>query len=494
MSNEKSPRNDWADDAKSRAKFWATIKETGLSKDQVHEALEVASIYDYDGSVTDAIDGVKQFADVINALAQLPAISDAPDLPERMLAIAGARDEVVTLAKRMQGTVPGVKKLSWEGALTFAQYVLATRLNPWSGELQVWEDKQGLHVMEHYKVFTRWANKISPFSTLYELLGQDSFPFEARADDYPDHIRPFGVRGWLLRDDRRHVLKDYIDMGFDEMTAFKLTAVEAISLMTRSDQWNLKGNYAKFQVKTWNVEQAVKKNCLRGMIKLAYPIPTLDELAQLSHEVDGTVTIPADWMEAQDALEGTLDAGNQELTRRLAAMAADTRQIKADARAHTPEEAAEVLARNRALLHPDTDAADRVIDGEVVKHQESEPDPRDLAEIVAKLREAAGWENGRKESDETAQPPEEWLIDETTNGLIHAMPAYVVDEVRPLAITTMFNLIFERDDDALTAKEWVALNNWLWPDAVETIPDRTLQEIDIVMADVMRQYLVAKSA
>lgn len=58
------PKAHWIDDPKARARFWAYTKnELGLEKDEVYDALGVASLHDYAGSMQAAKDKLDTYAD-----------------------------------------------------------------------------------------------------------------------------------------------------------------------------------------------------------------------------------------------------------------------------------------------------------------------------------------------------------------------------------------------------------------------------------------------
>lgn len=54
-TKEVEARNSWIGNKSGRAQFWAAVGSAGLSKDNVHELFGIDSMYEYDGTLAEAI-------------------------------------------------------------------------------------------------------------------------------------------------------------------------------------------------------------------------------------------------------------------------------------------------------------------------------------------------------------------------------------------------------------------------------------------------------
>ncbi len=59
--------NAWIKDERLRKKFWATLKGEGYTEKQIHDALKVDSVKQYEGSFDDAIEGVRRVGEFTEA-------------------------------------------------------------------------------------------------------------------------------------------------------------------------------------------------------------------------------------------------------------------------------------------------------------------------------------------------------------------------------------------------------------------------------------------
>jgi len=70
----------WTADSKDLGRFWAWALQQGLNRDQVHEALDVASVKDFTGSKEEAAAKVRAYAEGLRAVAAMQA-DEAPEAP-----------------------------------------------------------------------------------------------------------------------------------------------------------------------------------------------------------------------------------------------------------------------------------------------------------------------------------------------------------------------------------------------------------------------------
>ncbi|HMN10862.1 MAG TPA: phage recombination protein Bet [Bellilinea sp.] len=76
------PKAHWIDDPKARARFWAYTKnELGLEKDEVYDALGIASLHDYAGSMQAAKDKLDTYADAKSSQPDVKPPQPEPPQP-----------------------------------------------------------------------------------------------------------------------------------------------------------------------------------------------------------------------------------------------------------------------------------------------------------------------------------------------------------------------------------------------------------------------------
>ena len=64
VREEQAGKPHWIADEKTRKKFWAWTRDTlALENGQIHEALRVGSLYDFEGSKADAVKLIQAYVD-----------------------------------------------------------------------------------------------------------------------------------------------------------------------------------------------------------------------------------------------------------------------------------------------------------------------------------------------------------------------------------------------------------------------------------------------
>lgn len=245
----------------------------------------------------------------------------------------GARGEIGALADRLAAMLPGADKLERGDFMAIAQYCRLMDLNPFRGDAYFYRDRGKLVVVDGYKVLRRWAERQSPFLERYDVLTPDEMPGEPEGT--------IGVRCWILRDDRKATLAEFVEMGFTPMDAFRMAAVSAVGVVRPAEY------VYKNPPTGWTVEQVARKRAMKNALNLSHGAPSPRESASLSWEVNGVQTIPQDWEQIPEHVQrdGMVEA--------YAGMSARTRETIAAFNAMTPEEQEAKLAENNALLHGD---------------------------------------------------------------------------------------------------------------------------------------------
>lgn len=246
----------------------------------------------------------------------------------------GKRTEIAALADRFSTMLPNAKDLNRNQILAAAQYCRLMDLNPFRGEVYFFPGKGGnLAVVDGYKALTRWAADKAEYSDWYESLPLD----EGEVYKY---------RCWVLRDDRKVHIKEWVEMGATFQEAREMAAHYADGVVTKSDTMTRDGR-PKDPPTGWTWDQVARKRALKNALNLSHGAPSPREMAELSWKVNGTQTIPDDW-------DGTEELSAYE-AERLAELRATDRERQAEFDQLTDDEKAQRLAENSRLLHGDPD-------------------------------------------------------------------------------------------------------------------------------------------
>jgi len=132
-----------------------------------------------------------------------------------------------------------------------------------------------LTLVDGYKALVRWATKSAPYVDKFEEL--------ELADGQAYH-----VRCWILRDDRKTQIAEWVALGAPWREAFELVATHADGVVTV--------NETKREPPTgWSWEQVCKKRALKNALNLSHGAPSPRDVAAMSWDVNGTKTTAADW-------------------------------------------------------------------------------------------------------------------------------------------------------------------------------------------------------
>lgn len=296
----------------------------------------------------------------------------------------GDREDIHQTAKRIQVMLPG-QKLSYENALSVAQYAKLTGLNPFRGEFYAYESKGKLVLVDGYKALTRWAREQCSYTDRYDPLPKEELRDGA----------VIGYRCWILREDAVPMLQSLVQCGATFQEAFENVAKAAVGVVTGRDMTSRSGE--RIDPPTgWTWDQVARKRALKNALNISHGAPNLYELAQQSWQVNGVETIPADWEEITPEM-------TSEERERLAELTARERERQEAQGPITAENAGEILERNRRLLHGDNGDES---DGDVAAPSEEAQAPTSEAEPEPESQ--PGPEPQPKSDAKTPEFPAEW--------------------------------------------------------------------------------------
>ena len=191
------------------------------------------------------------------------------------------RQEVAVIGKRLKAMMPGGDKLSDSQAMALAQYAMLLDANPFRGEVYGYTDRHGFHLVDGYKMLVRWARKQCPYTESYKEI--PDLPKEA-----------IGFRCYILRQDARPALQEFVQMGATFEQAYELATVSAVGIVTKSDM-TTRDNRPMDPPAGWTWEQVAKKRALKNALNLSHGAPSPREIAAQSWEINGQQTTASDW-------------------------------------------------------------------------------------------------------------------------------------------------------------------------------------------------------
>jgi hypothetical protein len=244
------------------------------------------------------------------------------------LAEYGTREEVAALGRRLKVMVPG--DLTETEAMALAQYSRLMDANPFRGEIYAFNSRGKLQLVEGYKLLIRWARRQCNYSEKYERLPDDEVPGGA-----------VGYRCYILRDDAKQTLADFVKAGATFQDAYEIAAASAVGVALKNDN-----------VPTgWTLDEVARKRALKNAINRAYGSPSPREIAQETWKVGEIETLPEDWADVE------FEPGSYEREQEAASNAV-ARESASKVEGMTDEERQEMLERNRVILHggPDWDS------------------------------------------------------------------------------------------------------------------------------------------
>ena len=206
-----------------------------------------------------------------------PTATGPQNTPANVL-LYGSQDEIRELARRLRQFLPNTKKMTDNEVLGFAQYCIATGLNPYRREVHGWDFKGELITHEHYKLIVRWARSQEPFSATHKVELADNGDLIATC--------------YLVRDSSRQAMIAMLHAGVPYADALALATVEGHAILRKEE--TLKKDPPKGKDWPW----IARKRALVDAIAQAYGMPSGQELSAQSWIVNGTKTIQADYENA----------------------------------------------------------------------------------------------------------------------------------------------------------------------------------------------------
>jgi hypothetical protein len=310
----------------------------------------------------------------------------------------GDRQAVATLGKRIKSMLPGGDKMSDGQAMALAQYSMLLDANAFRGEVYGYSDNHGFHLIDGYKILVRWARKTCPYTETYKPI--EDLPQEA-----------IGFRCYILREDARSTLREFVELGASFEQAYELATVSAVGVVTKSDMTTSRGNPMD-PPKGWTWAQVAKKRALKNALNLSHGAPSPREIAAQSWEVNGVETTPDDWDDVTPEMPQYEREAVAEGAARIR-QAHDTAQERI-AQGHTADEAANELfdeANGDGIFHvtaPDFSGAPLDADA----YNDRQQIGKDVSELVAKGK--------AKMAEDTPTDTPHWSNDDATRRRYHA--------------------------------------------------------------------------
>jgi hypothetical protein len=216
------------------------------------------------------------------AAKMLPTMDAAAD-------VWGGRADIAALSNRLRAMLPGGNRLSAANALAVAQFALSTGANPFRGEIYGYEHAGKLVLVEGYKLLTRWAREVEPFTTRFYPLRP------GETDD--GHTIPSGAiaaRCYVLRAGERAFFLELIRAEMPLWDALDTASTSALGIVTKGDRTTRSGRPMD-PPKTWSWQMVAEKDALKNALRRAYGGRAMNEVARLTWEVEGVMTEPQDW-------------------------------------------------------------------------------------------------------------------------------------------------------------------------------------------------------
>lgn len=183
--------------------------------------------------------------------------------------------------------LPGGHKLTDNEAVTLAQYSQLTGANPFRGEMYGFKDKFGnFRVVDGYKLLIREAKSQCDYTDQYEKLAEGEEGLTSG---------DIGYRCLLLRNDKLHLIKSFVDSGATFQEAKDTVTNLAVGIVKKEEMWSEKKKKAIDPPKGWSWEQVARKRALKFAIQFAYSLPSPEDLAKRQAEQEGVQTKPEDW-------------------------------------------------------------------------------------------------------------------------------------------------------------------------------------------------------
>jgi hypothetical protein len=159
-----------------------------------------------------------------------------------------------------------------------AQYFTVNDANPWRDDIYVYRDKRGNIVyVDSYKILARWAKDDCPYDHKFTEL-------EAKPDER------HRIRCWIMRDDRKAAMREYVELGAPWNEAYELVAVFADGVVREAE------TQGRNKPPTgWTWEQRARTRAYKAALRLSHGAPTPKQLYESAMTVNGTRTLAEDW-------------------------------------------------------------------------------------------------------------------------------------------------------------------------------------------------------
>jgi hypothetical protein len=206
------------------------------------------------------------------------------------LILADEKDNLVELGHQVKALLPGGNKLSDNQAISIANYAALTKANPFRGEIYGYPDNNGqLVLVDGYKLLIRWAKSISDYDEDYG----ERLPVGVEGIEEGD----IGYRCTIMRHDKKIAIKEYVDMGAPFREAYDLVSNKAVGIVKKSETYNFSKKKPIPSPKGWSWDEVARKRALKNVLNRAYPMPSIEQMAKMSWDVEGVETVAEDWAE-----------------------------------------------------------------------------------------------------------------------------------------------------------------------------------------------------
>jgi len=197
------------------------------------------------------------------------------------------KNELEQIGHEIQTLLPGGQKLTRNQAIALGKYAQLTKANPFRGEVYGYQGKNGeLALVDGYKQLVRWAERVSKFDDNYTLI-----PVGEEGLEDGD----IGYRCTIMRHDQKEQIREYVQMGATFSEAYDLVSSSAVGVVRKSETYSNKWNRPIDPPSGWTWDQVARKRALKNVINLAFPMPSIDELAAEEWTVGGVETQEEDW-------------------------------------------------------------------------------------------------------------------------------------------------------------------------------------------------------
>lgn len=250
----------------------------------------------------------------------------------------GEKSQMLELGERLRVMLPGGQALNPDQAMALAQYSKLADANPFRGEIYAAVIRGKLVFVDGYKLLVRWARRQCNYTDFYvEWDNERKVKEQLTAND-------IGFTCYILRDDQKHIVKDFVSMGATFQEAYDRVAFSASGVVTKREDMTTNNNTYNQPPKGWTWADVAKKRALKNALNLSHGAPSPSEISKESWMVDNTETIDADWQNIPEFEQ------DPEVKARYAKLSALTRNVVESQATMTLEQKLDQLAQNTELL------------------------------------------------------------------------------------------------------------------------------------------------